>query len=166
MEMYCLTLILTKVSHFGIRGERIDLIKRHKEKVGIKKFLELNKLDDDLNLGRFLHLYTDWAYYNKMFDDDYLRKTTLANFDTNHLYTIVELDKGIKNKYGILYGITSMEKQLLTVIDEWNKKQGSPKGKLLFSQEELLAFIEMISNIDLLCPVFLAGLSDCDTHDF
>ena len=136
-------------SHYGKRTEANDLIKRHREKVGLDKFLQSNKLDTDKNLGRFLHLYTDWVYYNELLSHDYLRTVDMAQFPKDNIYTVFVYDKYVQEKYGVHYGLTSMEKEINEAFEKWNaydeKRWGKNfTGEILFTREQLDDFIEQV----------------------
>jgi len=145
-------------SHYGKRGESKDLIKRHKEKVGLKKFLETRlcpyKLDTDMDRGLFLHLYTDWIYYNELLPLDYLATIDMTVFPKDNVYTSIVFDPYLEKTYGMNYGLTSMQEQVKEQFVKWNlfdeKRWGKDfSAKILFTKEQLDDFIELASELQI-----------------
>jgi len=142
-------------THYGNRDERKDLLKRMRNKVGLFEFLQNNKLDTDLNRGRFLHLYTDWEYYNNLLAADYLSTVCLEQFQIDHIYTCIVHSKHVRDKYSVTYCISSFEKEINDAIARWRRMDierwgdAGPQGKLILSLEQIEDFIERISSVNL-----------------
>jgi len=142
-------------SHYGERGERNDMVKRHKEKVGLKKFLQNNSIDNDELEGEFLHLYADDIYYNKMFSKEYLGSVDLSQFFEDHVYTFMKHESHLKQKYGIGHEMSSLKPELDAAMETWlagdyqRWGEGGPQGKLLFTQEQLDEYIEYVASVNL-----------------
>ena len=156
-------------THYGVRGEKVDLIKRHKEKVNLQKFLEFNKLDTDENKGRFLHLYTDQIFFNALISHDYLRSVDLETFIQDFHYTIKFQEHVVHEYYGISYHeMTSIGNELEENIRKWDEKdrrrceETGMQGKIVYSEKELLDFVESVSDLFL---TFLLSLGDGHTDD-
>jgi len=100
------------ISHYGSRAEKKDLLKRHREKVSPQKFLQMNTLDNDLNRGIFLHLHTDWNYYNDFLSHDYLINIELPKLKKDNHRTWNEVDTHLNKKHEGLLGLTTMKEQI------------------------------------------------------
>ena len=143
-----------EASHYGKRSNG-DLIKRNLEKVGLAKFLESNSLDNDFNRGVFLHLYTDWEFYNNFLCKEYMKAVSMSDFHADIIYSGFFHDNYISKTHSVSLDMTSIKDQVEKVIAIWQKKDferwgnKTDFGKLLFSQAELDAFIERISSVDL-----------------
>ena len=57
------------ITHYGEKSSKTDL----------KAFLEDNKIDNDYNKGYFLHLVTDYIFYNKLLK--YFSKDIYNDYD-------------------------------------------------------------------------------------
>jgi len=142
-------------SHYEDRSEKVDLIKRHREKVNPAAFLNANKLDNDLNRGVYLHLLTDWEYYNNHMDHDYLRSVQLPEAIRDFIYTSNMLDEHITKKYGISPNLLSIKQQYYKTRAEWEqtdmKRYGTinPIGKLLLTPDQIDEFIMRMSRVTL-----------------
>ena len=92
-------------------------------------FLEKNKIDTDYDLGFFLHLITDYLFYNK-----YLEKLEKPQIYKDYDYT----NKEIIDKYNV------------NLIDEVKDKvffeEGTPK---VFTLELIYKLIDEVSSLDI-----------------
>ena len=149
-------------SHYGKRGESKDLVKRHREKVGLDKFLQANKLDTDFDKGRYLHLLADWVYYNELLSHEYLRTVDMEQFPKDNIYTSIAYDKHLEEKYGAHYGLTSMEQEIKAAFEKWTAYDQARWGKnftgqVLFTREQLDDFIETLTATPVFTPSALAS---------
>jgi len=142
-------------SHYGNRGETKDLIKRHKEKIGLAEFLQANPDDTDFNRGRFLHLLTDYKYYNELMPNDYLKTIDFPTWTRDLFYTIKYHEKYLIEKYNLSFDMTSMKDKLTNILAGWEKRDlekygpNGPQGVLLHTREELENFIQELGNANL-----------------
>ncbi|MCL2846264.1 MAG: hypothetical protein FWE38_01085 [Firmicutes bacterium] len=141
-------------THYGIRSERVDILKRFSEKISLPNFLRHNKLDSDINRGRFLHLITDWEYYNTFLPREYIRGVDLVSFFKDHMYTLIAHSDYLKQKHGVTFDVTSMEQRLIDLYAGWRKKDIERwgevfEGKLLFTTDEIDGFIERMGLVNL-----------------
>ena len=91
----------------------------------LKKFLENNKIDNSFNRGKFLHLVTDYLFYNVYFDE-----FSVENF----------LKKQIYNDYDILNE---------QIINKYNVKIPDIVKDSVFFKELTYKNIDEVSNLDL-----------------
>lgn len=85
-----------KETHYGEKSNKVQL----------DKFLEDRKLDNSFNRGYFLHLVTDYIFYNKIFDT--YSKDIYHDYDVLNSYLIekynVKLPKDIENQVHYIEG--------------------------------------------------------------
>ena len=143
-------------SHYGTRAERVDLVKRHKEKIGLAKFLASNKLDNDLNRGKFLHLYTDWVYYNELLKKDYLQNLNQPQLWKDNTRTWNHYDAYLLGKYGNLFDLAPYGKYLQKTHEMWRKNE-SANGNLQYTLEEFEPFIDRMASADIDKLVLVVG---------
>ena len=142
-------------THYGKRTEKHDLEKINREKINLCKFLEHNTIEKDFDRGVFLHLYTDWEYYNNFLPADYIKSTSISDFNEDNPYTSDYHHDYLMDKYSLSYEATSKNNQLLDLVAGWKKRnfeRWETKGikrKILFTRTKLDAFIERISSVDL-----------------
>lgn len=95
---------------------------------GIKEFLEQKGISDSYNEGYFLHLLTDYLFYNK-----FLNKWEKSIYDD---YDIINGD--IIKKYGI------------EIPEEIKEKVKFKEGKLsILNEEDIYKFIELVGKLNI-----------------
>ena len=141
-------------SHYGNRSETKDLLKRHQEKVSPQNFLQKNSLDSDLNRGIFLHLHTDWNYYNNFLSHDYLKNIEFSQLIKDNCRTWNEHESYLDTKHKGLLNLISMRDQVEMAQKTW-RREDSQTGNLQFATKDLDAFIEKMSDV---------SISDLATH--
>ena len=146
-------------THYGARVEEYDLVRRHAEKVNPQKFLEHNSLDNDIARGKFLHLLVDWEFYNNFVPIDYVKSvSSLDELSRDMIYTFCIIhDKWIEKEYDVSYAMSSHEKQITQMIDEWTKKDierwgENYVGRIVLSKQQTQEFIERISGKEIIAP--------------
>lgn len=85
-----------KITHYGNGSDQVEL----------RKYLNANDIDSDYNKGYFLHLVTDYIFYNKILE--YTSKKIYNDYDILNKYLIekynIELLDEIKNKISYVDG--------------------------------------------------------------
>lgn len=96
-------------------------------KPGLNNFIELNGISSDYNEGYFLHLLTDYLFYNRF----------LKRWDSNIYNDYDKSNKKIKEKYRII-----IPKEIENVVQ-------FKTGKLeVLDEEEIYKFIECVGKIN------------------
>lgn len=141
-------------SHYGVRTERTDLVKRNLEKVNPQKFLQTHDLSDDLHKGQYLHLYVDYQYYN-VFLRDYYATHVCMDEDSNNMYqTTRRDDRYLIDQYHVAYDDTSYGDELREINLAWDRDHEQRYGancpcKIPYDLPQLEAFIEEMASIKL-----------------
>ena len=140
------------VSHYTTEKDNSNLEKYLKEKVRLDLYLKDNKVETDFEKGVFLHLLTDYLFFNEFFEKGYIRNITYQEFVINLYYTYECTNSYIDKKYNIdlsVYG-DKLKKNI-----EKNKKEKNINEdldydrKLIFTEKKLDEFIEKVSSIDI-----------------
>ena len=106
------------ISHYGESSSSPDF----------NKFLETNSLDSEYNQGYFLHLITDYLFYNK-----FLKKFS------NEIYRDYDkLNEFLINKYNL-----EIPSEIKSIV---KFGQGEPK---ILNRESICKFIEVVASIDI-----------------
>ena len=106
------------VTHYGMKSSKVNL----------KKFLEKNEIDNDYNKGYFLHLVTDYIFYNKFLE--------CFSKDIYNDYDI--LNKTLQDKFNVIVPKSVKEKVFY--------KEGKT---VILEQEKVIKFIEEVSDYNL-----------------
>lgn len=106
------------LTHYGEKSSKVNL----------KEFLRENEIDNDYNKGYFLHLVTDYIFYNKFLDC---------------------FSKDIYNDYDILNEILQ-KKFNVTIPESVKDKVFYKKGETkILEEEKIVKFIEEVSDYKL-----------------
>lgn len=140
------------VSHYTGVKDKENLVLYLENKTQLYQFLKEHKIDNDYNKGIFVHLITDYLFFNDFFDKEYIRNIDYSSFLKDLYFSYDETNDYLITKYNI---DLSMFKDK---IDGNIKKDKSKKimdlnnVKLnnILDYKELDALIEKISNIDLI----------------
>jgi len=143
------------ISHCGLRGEMYDLVKRNREKVNPRAFLESHDMSDSLNQGQYLHLYVDYQYYNVLLLN-YFKRVSVDQSSIDMYETTRRDDAYLSDKYGVSYGDSTMSEQLQRINEEWDQEQAKMRLELgykynyVYTLEVLDQFIDEMSSISIL----------------
>lgn len=92
------------ITHYGftpdIAIER-DIWQRVVDKVDLAKYLKTNNIDNDYNLGYFLHLIVDLKWFHEFFGKEYLAGTDTDIFSTNQYYSYGLINQHLVDRYGL-----------------------------------------------------------------
>ena len=95
---------------------------------GLEKFLNQKGIEDEFDEGYFLHLVTDYLFYNKF----------LEKFDNRIYDDYDKLNASLIKRYNI---VLSPE-----IVDVVNKREGEP---VVLNEEELCSFMDFVGNLDI-----------------
>ena len=129
------------ISHYSDACIGDSLIEALEKKVNLKKYLDKNKIDTDYDKGVFLHLITDYIFYNFFFDKEYIKKVKPEDFSKSLYNSYDIVIQNIREKYGVNYN-----KFLPNV--EFNRKKVDKQNNIL-DLDKLYNFIEYVSGINL-----------------
>lgn len=139
--LYPDTVLNKDESHYTDKNRGTDNVSHLKGKVNLYAFLEEHDLDDDFELGWFIHLFTDYLFFEECFDKEYLMRTSYEDFRKDLYYSYDHLGQYLKEKYGIV------EDDYKAYPDEYY--EGVPYEESILSKEKIDAFIARTSSIDL-----------------
>ena len=137
------------VTHYtGKRDERF-LRQYLCEKVRLNEYLKENAVETDYDKGTFLHLATDFIFYQEFLSDEYLASVNYYEMTRDLYYSYRLSNPYLEEKYNIhalnLDDVMNQNiKQTLTRMNVDNTK-----GFNLLTEEKMEKFIDKISNIDI-----------------
>lgn len=137
------------ISHYTISPEDATLPSRLENKVHLEAFLENEPIDTDCQKGVFLHLITDYLFFNTLFDKQYVNTTSYDDFCKALYYSYNCMDEYINTKYQVDY--SDFIDIIKEDIEKNNKKRNLTyeSGTNLLPSDLLDKFIEEVSNINL-----------------
>lgn len=128
-------------SHYTDINRGNDNVSHVRGKVNLYAFLKKHERLDDFELGRFLHLVTDYLFFEECFTEEYLLNNSYEDFCKDLYFAYDHLNLYLSEKYHITkddYKDYPSEYYL-----------GSPYEDCILSKEIIDAFIKKVSNIDL-----------------
>lgn len=89
-------------SHYTDKNRGKDNVSHVRSKVNLYKFLESHKTLDDFELGWFLHLVTDYLFFEECFTKEYLLENSYKDFQKDLYYAYHCLNLYLSEKYKIV----------------------------------------------------------------
>lgn len=138
-----------KTSHYAGIRDKNDLLNYLSNKVLLYKFLLNEKIDTDYQKGVFLHLISDYLFFNNFFDKDYLLHTSYSDFCKDLYYSYGITNDYLEEKYNINY--TDFLDKIKNNIkkDQKEKDVSSEIRTNILTFSKLDNFIEYVSDINL-----------------
>jgi len=138
---------IKKDTHYSGYQDKNNLIEYLANKVNLKKYLLCNKIDTDYQKGIFLHLITDYVFFNYFFNKEYLNDVSYEKFCEDLYYSYEINNKYLKENYDIndfpFWDIVN--KNILKSQTRVNIKLGTN----ILENKKVDNFIDYIANINL-----------------
>lgn len=90
-----------KATHYSGEQDKNNLISYLANKVDLYKYLLEHDIDSDYEKGVFLHLITDYEFFNHFFDKNYLSHINYEDFCKDLYYSYDVNNEYLLNKYKI-----------------------------------------------------------------
>lgn len=136
------------VSHYTGKRDKNYLEEFLYEKVRLDKFLENQVVDSEYKLALFLHLATDYIFFNGLFEREYIRNISYDDFiqDLYHSYYVTNVY--LEEKYRI--HDLGLDEVMNTNIKNTLKRMqiDNTHGNNILPEEKLESFIEYMSDLD------------------
>lgn len=141
-----------KISHYTTETNKNNLEKYLLGKVRLDLYLKDNKVETDFEKGVFLHLLTDYLFFNKFFEKEFIKNIDYQDFVRDLYYSYEMTNEYLNKKYNIDFSIFGdrLEKNIRKNKKEKELEDSDLKEKkLIFSEKDLDEFIEKISSINI-----------------
>ena len=141
-----------KISHYTTETNKNNLEKYLLGKVRLDLYLKDNKVETDFEKGVFLHLITDYLFFNKFFEKEFIKNIDYQDFVRDLYYSYEMTNEYLNKKYNIDFSIFGdrLEKNIRKNKKEKKLEDSDLKEKkLIFSEKDLDEFIEKISSINI-----------------
>lgn len=128
-------------SHYTEKNRGKDNVSHIRSKVNLYKFLEEHKTMDDFELGWFLHLVTDYLFFEECFTIEYLLNNSYKDFCKDLYFAYDCLNLYLSEKYEIV------EADYKSYPSEYYS--GIPYQECILPIEMINRFINRVSQIDI-----------------
>ncbi len=127
-------------SHYTDINRSNDNISHVRGKVNLYAFLKEHKSLNDFDLGWFIHLVTDYLFFEECFSEEYLLNNSYKDFCTDLYFAYDHLNLYLSEKYHIT------KDDYKDYPSEYYP--GKPYEDSILSKEKIDAFIIEVSSID------------------
>ena len=140
-----------KISHYTTETNKNNLEKYLLGKVRLDLYLKDNKVETDFEKGVFLHLLTDYLFFNEFFEKEFIKNIDYQDFVRDLYYSYEKTNDYLNKKYNIDFSIFGdrLIKNIEKNKKEKNLKEDMKNRKLIFSEKDLDEFIEKVSSINI-----------------
>lgn len=138
------------ISHYTLSDDHSNLCRYLKQKVCLREYLRRNNIDSDYQKAVFLHLVTDYLFFTRFFDQEYIQKISYQDFVRDLYYSYNATNDYLIKKYNLNFG--EYEKKIAENIEFYRSKRkvdGAEQRTNILPYDRLDTFIEKISAIDL-----------------
>lgn len=138
------------ISHYTGLKDRSNLGEYLKQKVCLYEYLKQNNIDSDYQKGVFLHLITDYLFYNHFLDESYIRKTSYQDYIRDLYFSYSEISDYLINKYDLDF--KEYEKKITENIEFYRKKRNANNFEQcnnIIPYDKLDIFIEEVASINI-----------------
>jgi hypothetical protein len=137
------------VSHYSGIQDKNNLFNHLENKVLLNNFLEKNNIENDYKKGEFLHLLTDYLFFNSYFNKDYLSKIPYDKFCKDLYYSYDFTNDYVDKKYKVAFIVHKDEIEKKIANSRKRVNMDNKEYTNLLNYDELDNFIEKVSSIDL-----------------
>lgn len=138
-----------KISHYTGNANNLDLIQYLPQKVLLYEYLKSENIDSDYQKGVFLHLLTDYLFFNKYFDYNFLSNISYSDFCKDLYYSYDVVNNYIDQTYQLNYNELLDEINNAIIKTKINKKTSNETRTNILSLKLLDEFIDYVSSINL-----------------
>lgn len=140
----------TEKSHYSGSRNKNDIIDYLSNKVLLYNLALDNTIENDYKKGEFLHLITDYLFYNVFFEREYLLNTTYEGFVRDLYYSYDLTNKYLETNYEL--DSKYFESAINTSVNHTLKMKNMEKdfeATNILGLEKLDNFIDYVSEIDI-----------------
>ena len=135
-------------SHYTKKNNKNNLSEILKNKIGLKEYLNDKNIINDYEKGYFLHLVSDFMFYNFFFDKNYIKRTNYTDFKKDLYYSYNIIHDYLINKYDISYYPFEKEVEKRIADSQIDVNYDEEKKTNIIPYKELDKFINKILEKD------------------
>ncbi len=128
--------------------DKRDLIDYLAKKVNLYQYLLNNNITNDYDKGVFLHLITDYLFFNNFFEKEYLLKTNHSDFVKDLYYSYDLNNKHLEVKYD-LKEVSNNETIKSAIQKSLQGKENNAKRNNILDNKKVDEFIKEVGKINL-----------------
>lgn len=139
-----------KKSHYTKKRINDTLLTHLQTKVSLYDFLKENSMETDYKKGIFLHLITDYLFFNDFFDLEYIKNVDYENFCKDLYFSYDLTNSYLQKKYNI--NTDKFKNEINNNIKKDNQEKQikiNEKRNNILDTSKLNSFIEKVSDINL-----------------
>lgn len=137
------------ISHYTGMRDKNHLRQYVFEKVRLNDFLKEQKVESDYEKGIFLHLVTDFIFYQEFLSDEYLSKVDYDEMMQDLYYSYRVTNPYLEERYNI-HSLNLDEVMNNNIKQTLNRLQvDNSNGYNLLPKEKMEEFIEKVSGLDI-----------------
>lgn len=138
------------ISHYTGAEDKNNLRYHLEQKVRLNEFLEQEDIDSDYQRGIFLHLITDYIFFNDFFENEYMNNVTYQDFVKDLYYSYKMIDNYLIDTYNLDFKDYSNKiNENIKFYRKKNDVNDNEQRINILPQNKLNEFIERISSIDI-----------------
>lgn len=137
------------ISHYTSCTDKSNLKYYLSKRIELYDYLIHNKISTDYDKGVFIHLITDYLFFNYFFDEKYINSININTFNNDLYHSYDNTDKYLEDKYKL------KEIYIYNKLVEYKNKSKKQKntiyenGKDILPFDKLELFIDKIAKIDI-----------------
>ncbi len=141
--------LLGENSHYSGLRDKNDILEYLKNKVNLISYLNKNNILDEYHKGYFLHLVTDYLFFNYYFSKKYLEDIGYEKFCKNLYFSYDVVNDYLIEKYKIDYLLYKNDIMQDIEKSKSEKNMDDKQYQNILSQDKLERFIENVGKINL-----------------
>jgi len=136
-------------SHYGESCDKSNILEYLKNKINLMSYLNENNILDDYHKGYFLHLVTDYLFFNYYFSKDYLQEAGYDKFCKDLYFSYNVTNDYLIKKYNIEFPLYKKEIMQDIIKSRSEKQMDNKEYQNILPFDKLDKFIEDVGNINL-----------------
>lgn len=138
-----------KKSHYSKIQDKRSLKSYLANKISLIDYLQENEVSDDYQKGIFLHLITDYLFFNAFFEDDYLEHVSYTDFAKDLYYSYGLTNDYLTTKYNLELS-SILEKINARIAEDRKEKEMNAEERInILPIDKLNTFIDTVASIEL-----------------
>lgn len=138
-----------KMSHYSGNQNKGDLLKYLENKVQLNLFLKNNDISSSYQKGVFLHLITDYLFFNNFFDNEYLKNISYEEFMKDLYYSYDLVNEYLEDNYNVDCMNFVVKIKDMIEKDKEEKNSNNEKRDNILPIDKIDKFIEYVSNVSI-----------------
>ena len=110
-------------SHYTENTDKSNLKFYLTNRINLLKYLQENNIDNDYELGIYIHLVTDYLFFSNFFDNSYIESIDIHKFNNDLYHSYDNIDNYLVDKYNLNF--PELDKIMTEVKEKCRKKKNT-----------------------------------------